>query len=111
MELSQKSLERLSTGFRINKASDDGAGMTIADSLRSQANGLAQGIRNANDAIGVIQIADRAMQEQIEIVDSIRTKAIQAAQDTQTASSRKALQSDIVKLFGAVGQDSTRYHF
>ena len=94
----QKSLERLSTGYRINKAADDGAGMTIADSLKSQANGLGQAIRNANDAIGVIQIADKAMQEQIEIIDTIRQKAIQAAQDTQTASSRKALQSDIVKL-------------
>ena len=92
------SLEKLASGLRINKAADDASGLAIADSLRSQATGLTQAIRNANDAIGIIQIADKAMDEQIKILDTIRTKAIQSAQDGQTANSRKALQSDIVRL-------------
>ena len=92
------SLTKLSSGLRINKAADDASGMAIADSLRSQARGLDQAVRNANDAIGIIQIADKAMDEQIKILDTIRAKAIQSAQDGQTTNSRKALQSDIVRL-------------
>ena len=64
-------LERLSSGIRINKAADDASGMAIADSLRSQASSLGQAIRNANDATGMIQIADKAMDEQIKILDSV----------------------------------------
>jgi flagellin len=92
------SLERLSSGLRINKAADDASGMAIADSLRSQANSLGQAISNANDAIGIIQIADKAMDEQIKILDTIKTKATQAAQDGQTTDTRKALQADITRL-------------
>ena len=92
------SLEKLSSGLRINKAADDASGMAIADSLRNQADGLGQAIKNANDGIGIIQTADKAMDEQIKILDTIKTKATQAAQDGQTAETRKALQQDIVKL-------------
>jgi len=92
------SLEKLSSGLRINKAADDASGMAIADSLRSQGNALGQAIRNANDGIGIIQTADKAMDEQIKILDTIKTKATQAAQDGQTAETRKALQQDITKL-------------
>jgi len=92
------SLEKLSTGLRINKAADDASGLQIADSLRSQADALGQSIRNANDAIGVMQIADKAMDEQVKILDTIKVKATQAAQDGQTAETRKALQEDITRL-------------
>ncbi|GAA7983552.1 flagellin B [Helicobacter pylori] len=92
------SLEKLSSGLRINKAADDSSGMAIADSLRSQSANLGQAIRNANDAIGMVQTADKAMDEQIKILDTIKTKAVQAAQDGQTLESRKALQSDIQRL-------------
>ncbi|RAX58014.1 flagellin B [Helicobacter monodelphidis] len=91
-------LERLSSGYRINKAADDASGMAIADSLRSQASSLVQATRNANDAVGMIQIADKAMDEQIKILDSVKAKAVQAAQDGQTSKTRKALQSDILRL-------------
>lgn len=91
-------LEKLSSGLRLNKAADDASGMAIADSLRSQAAGLGQAVRNANDAIGMIQVADKAMDEQIKILDTIKTKAIQAAQDGQTKETRKSLQQDILKL-------------
>ncbi|MGL2761660.1 flagellin B, partial [Helicobacter pylori] len=92
------SLEKLSSGLRINKAADDSSGMAIADSLRSQSANLGQAIRNANDAIGMVQTADKAMDEQIKILDTIKTKAVQAAQDGQTLESRRALQSDIQRL-------------
>lgn len=94
----QNSLEKLSSGLRINKAADDASGMTIADSLRSQASSLGQAIRNVNDAMGIIQIADKAMDEQIKILDTIKTKATQAAQDGQTTESRSAIQADIIRL-------------
>ncbi|MDR2906069.1 MAG: flagellin B [Helicobacteraceae bacterium] len=93
-----KSVGRLSSGLRINKAADDSSGMAIADSLRSQAGSLGQAYRNANDAIGIIQIADKAMDEQIKICDIIKTKAIQAAQDGQNTESRTAIQRDINRL-------------
>jgi flagellin len=92
------SLEKLSSGLRINKAADDSSGMAIADSLRLQANALGQAIRNANDAIGVIQIADKAMDEQIKILDTIKAKANQSAMDTQSRESRVAIQKDITRL-------------
>jgi flagellin len=92
------SLEKLSSGLRINKAADDSSGMAIADSLRSQASALGQSIANANDAIGIIQIADKAMDEQLKILDTIKTKATQAAQDGQSLESREAIQKDIARL-------------
>ena len=92
------SLEKLSSGLRINKAADDASGMAIADSLRSQALGLGQAIKNANDGISMVQTADGALDESINIINSVKTKAIQAAQDGQTTESRKAIQSDINKL-------------
>jgi len=94
----ESSLSKLSSGLRINTAADDASGMAIADSLRSQASSLGQAIANANDAIGMIQTADKAMDEQIKILDTIKVKATQAAQDGQTADSRKSLQKDIARL-------------
>ncbi|MBA3011067.1 MAG: flagellar protein FlaB [Proteobacteria bacterium] len=92
------SLGRLSSGLRINKAADDASGMAIADSLRSQALGLGQAIRNGNDGIAIVQTADAALEESINIINTIKQKSIQSAQDGQTTDSRKAIQSDISKL-------------
>ncbi|MDD5717732.1 MAG: flagellin B [Sulfuricurvum sp.] len=92
------SLSKLSSGLRINSAADDASGMAIADSLRSQSSSLGQAIANANDGISIVQIADKAMDEQLKILDTIKTKATQAAQDGQTTDSRRALQSDITRL-------------
>ncbi|WP_275583465.1 flagellin [Campylobacter sp. RM5004] len=92
------SLSKLNSGFRINSAADDASGMAIADSLRSQASSLGKAIMNANDAIGIIQTADKAMDEQIKILETIKNKAIQSAQDGQTTETRKALQADISRL-------------
>ncbi len=91
-------LSRLSSGLRINKAADDASGLSIADSLNSQATGLGQAISNANDGINLAQTADGALQEYTNIINTVRTKSIQAASDGQNADSRQAIQKDINKL-------------
>jgi len=105
------SLSKLSSGFRINKAADDASGMSIANSLRTQAKSLDQAVRNANDAIGIVQISDKAIDEQVKILDTIKVKAVQAAQDGQTASTRSALQADIAKLMEELDNIATTTSF
>ena len=99
--LSQKnlasSLEKISSGLSINKAADDASGMSIADSLLSQARGMGQALRNANDAISMAQVADSALGQSTALIQSIREKALQAANASQTTETRQALQSDINK--------------
>jgi len=92
------SLEKLSTGLKINKASDDASGMSIADKLRTQASSLGQAIKNANSGSALIQIADKAMAEQSNILDIVKTKLIQAATETTSAEGREAIRKDIQKL-------------
>jgi len=92
------SLTRLSSGLRINKAADDASGLAIANQLGAQANGLGQAIRNANDGINLVQTADGALGEYTKIINTVRTKSIQAASDGQNANSRKTIQQDITKL-------------
>ncbi len=94
----QTSLERLSSGQRINRAADDSSGMAIADNLKTQANAIGQAIDNANEGIGIIQIADQAIKEQVDILSTIKVKATQAAQDGQSTETRTAIQGDIKKL-------------
>jgi len=106
-----KSLNSLSSGLRINKAADDASGMTIADSLRSQAQGLGQAINNANDGVAVTQTADGALNEYINIINTVRTKAIQAASDGQNKASRGAIQKDINRLLQAADNISTQTQF
>ena len=93
-----KSLQRLSSGLRINTAADDASGLAIANQLKAQSTGLGQAIRNANDGVGVMQTADGALDEYENIINTVRTKAIQAASDGQNVDSRKAIQADISKL-------------
>lgn len=93
-----KSVERLSSGLRINRAADDPAGLHIASGLDSQAKSLGQAIRNSNDGVSIMQIMDDALSESADILSSIRTKAVQAAQESQTTATRKTIQNDITKL-------------
>jgi len=93
-----QSLGRLSSGLRINSAADDASGLVIANSLRSQATSLGQAVKNGNDAIGLIQTADGALDEYSKILDTIKTKSIQAASDGQNTNSRLAIQKDIDRL-------------
>ena len=91
------SLQRLSTGKRINQASDDAASMVIANNLASQSRGFGQAIRNANDAISITQVVDGALGQATDLIQDIRVKAIQAAGAAQSPESRLAIQADIGK--------------
>jgi flagellin len=93
-----ESLERLSSGLRINKAADDASGMAIANAFKAQALGVGQAIKNATDGISLIQIADGALEEATNILNTIRTKAVQAASDGQTTETRRLIQNDIDRL-------------
>jgi flagellin len=92
------SLEKLSTGLRINKASDDASGLAIADKLRTQATSINQGIDNGNSAIALLQIADKSMSEQSNILDTVKSKLIQANTATTSSAGRNAIAADISKL-------------
>lgn len=94
----RNSLEKLSSGLRINKASDDASGLAIADKLRTQKNSIQQSVSNANSAVAMIQIADKAMGEQSNILDIVKTKLIQAATATTSKEGRDAIAKDISKL-------------
>ncbi len=94
------SLGKLSSGKRLNQAADDAAGLAIADNLGSQARGYGMSIRNANDAISIAQVADGALGQANELINSIRVQALQAANGSQSAESRQALQANIQKSIG-----------
>lgn len=93
-----KSLERLSTGLKINAAKDNASGLAIANQLKTQASSLKQAIDNGNQANSMMLTADKAIEEQTNILDQIKTKAISAAQDGQSTKTRNMLQADIVRL-------------
>jgi len=96
------SLEKLSTGLKINKASDDASGLSIADKLRTQANGLNQAVANGNSAVTLMQIADKAMAEQSNILDIVKQKLIQAATATTSTDGIEAIGKDIQKLLSQI---------
>nr|MBF0222624.1 hypothetical protein [Desulfobulbaceae bacterium] len=89
------SVEKLSSGLRINRYSDDPATSVIASQLNTQAISLGQAVQNANEAVTVMQIIDNSLSEAVDIVNTIRTKAVHGAQDAMTNSTRSVLQQDI----------------
>ena len=93
-----KSLEKLSSGMRINRAADDAAGLAISEKMRGQIRGLNQAIRNAQDAISLIQTAEGALNETHAILQRMRELAVQAASDTNTDEDRQAIQEEINQL-------------
>jgi len=98
------SFKRLSSGMRINSASDDAAGMQISNRLSSQINGLIQGIRNANDGISLAQTAEGAMDEITSMFQRVRTLAQQSANGSNTGEDRLALQEEIRSLMSEVNR-------
>jgi len=99
-----QTMERLSTGQRINSAADDAAGLAISSKMTSQINGLNVAVRNANDAISMIQTADGAMIEVTNMLQRMRELAVQAASDTNTSTDRASLNVE----FQALGAEITR---
>jgi flagellin len=106
------SLEKLSSGLKINKASDDASGLAIADKLRTQATSINQAVDNGNSAVSLLQIADKSMSEQSTILDTIKAKLIQANTDTTSADGREAIRKDITKLLTQLDNiaDQTNYN-
>jgi flagellin len=105
------SLQRLSSGLRINSAKDDAAGMAIADRMSSQVRGLNQATRNANDGISLAQIAEGALGETNNILQRVRELAIQSANATNSASDRMALQSEVNQLIAELDRIASTTSF
>src|SRR5574344_1233245 len=91
-------LEKLSTGLRINSAADDASGLAIADKLRTQVSSINQGIKNGNSAVSLLTIADKAMNEQSKILDTIKTKLIDANTASTSDTGREAIRKEVGKL-------------
>lgn len=90
-----KNLEKLSSGYKINRAGDDAAGLAISETMRSQINGLNQAVNNANDAVGLIQTAEGAMTETHSMLQRMKTLATQAANGTYTSTARGNIKAEI----------------
>lgn len=107
-----KSLEKLSSGLRINRAADDAAGLSIAEGLKAQVNGYSVAARNAQDGISVVQTAEGALGEAQSILQRMRDLSVQAANDTNNADARTAISSELGELADELDRivDSTNFN-
>jgi len=105
------SLEKLSTGLKINKASDDASGLAIADKLRTQATSINQGIANGSSAVTLLQIADKSMAEQSSILDTIKSKLIQANTATTSNDGKVSIAKDVNKLLDQLNNIATQTNY
>lgn len=94
----QKSAEKLSSGYRINRAGDDAAGLSISEKMRGQIRGLEQGSTNAQDGISLIQTAEGALNETHSIIQRMRELTVQAANDTNASEDRDAISKEMKQL-------------
>jgi flagellin len=106
-----KSLEKLSSGLRINRASDDAAGLTIAEGLKSQIGGLNVAARNAQDGISVVQTAEGALSESQSILQRLRDLAVQAGNDSNSDKARTAIQTEATSLVEELGRIAKSTNF
>lgn len=106
-----KSMEKLSSGFRINRAGDDAAGLAISEKMRAQIRGLDQASRNAQDGISLIQTAEGALNETHSILQRMRELAVQASNDTNTDDDRTEIQKEIDQLVSEIDRISTDTEF
>ena len=106
-----KSMERLSSGLRINRSADDAAGLTIAENLRAQVIGLTRAVVNAEDGISLIQTGEGAMQEGDAILQRIRQLAVQSANGTLTSRDRQAIQNEVTMLIDEIDRISSTTTF
>ena len=109
--LLNKSLERLSSGLRINSAKDDAAGMAISNRFTAQVRGMNQAVRNSNDGISMLQTSEGGMQEVTTLLQRMREIAVQASNDTNSASDRASLQGEMDALFSEIDRISTATQF
>src|SRR4051794_10789612 len=106
-----KSLEKLSTGLRINRAADDAAGLSISEGLRSQVNGLNVAARNAQDGISVIQTAEGSLTEVHSILQRMRDLAVQAGNDSNNGEARTAITTEVKALTSELTRISESANF
>ena len=106
-----KNLEKLSSGYKINRAGDDAAGLAISETMRSQINGLNQAVNNANDAIGLIQTAEGAMTETHSMLQRMKTLTTQAANGTYTKTARDNIKAEIDALNKEITRIATTTEF
>jgi flagellin len=106
-----KSLEKLSSGLRVNRAADDAAGLAISEKMRSQIAGLNQAVRNAQDGISMIQTAEAAMNEDHAMLHRLRELAIQSANDTNTDNDRAHLQKEVTQLIAEMDRIASTTEF
>ena len=106
-----KNLEKLSSGYKINRAGDDAAGLAISETMRSQINGLNQAVNNANDAVGLIQTAEGAMTETHSMLQRMKTLTTQAANGTYTETARKNIKAEIDALNKEITRIATTTEF
>lgn len=106
-----KSLEKLSTGQRVNRAADDAAGLTISEKMRSQVRGLNQASRNAQDGISAVQTAEGALDEVHSMLQRMRELTVQAGNDTNQDKDRAAIKAEIHQLYDEIDSISTKTEF
>lgn len=106
-----KSMEKLSSGYRINRAADDAAGLAISEKMRAQVSGLNMAIKNAQDGISLIQTAEGALNEIQVMIRRIRDLAVQSANDTNTDEDRANLQAEVTQLLDEIDRIATTTQF
>lgn len=106
-----KSMEKLSSGYRINRAADDAAGLAISEKMRAQVSGLNMAIKNAQDGISLIQTAEGALNEIQVMIRRIRDLAVQSANDTNTDEDRANLQAEVTQLLDEINRIATTTQF
>ncbi len=106
-----KSLEKLSSGMRINRAADDAAGLAISEKMRGQINGLNQAVRNAQDGISLIQTAEGALNETHSILQRMRQLAVQSANDSNTDADRSQIQAEVNQLLSEINRIANTTQF
>ena len=106
-----KAMEKLSSGYRINRAGDDAAGLAISEKLRGQINGLAQSSRNSQDAVSLVQTAEGALNEVHSMLQRVRELAVQFKNGTLSSGDRTAIQSEVNQLQAEIGRIGTETEF
>jgi flagellin len=107
----QKSMERLSSGYRINRAADDAAGLAISEKLRGQISGISQAMRNSQDAVSLVQTAEGALQEVHSMLQRMRELAVQYKNGTLSTSDQSAIQSEVNQLENEIDRIGSQVQF
>ena len=107
-----KSTEKLSSGYRVNRAADDAAGLSISEKMRKQIRGLTQGVANAEDGISLCQVADGALNEVTDMIQRISELAVKAANGTNSTSDREDIQMEVSALLDEIDRvgETTKFN-